>query len=362
MARLLPLALLAACVTSEPAPVGTLQAGIRFAMLPFRNLTADSDAATRLADDLRHLLEQRGASVAAGTELEDMLRARRIRYTDSLGVEAAREMARQMAADYLVLGSLLEYRSSPIPVIALAVRILDGETGARVHSDVVSLRGDDFVGLLGLGAITDEKVLAAEVTARIVTGLETWSQPDHGPFDRALLAGFKPPDPLLAYRREGSRPDELARVAVLPLTNRTSEPRAGDLLGEILTHQLFQAARIHVVERAELLRALVGEKVRSVDNLDPEVLQRVGRSLGVSHFVLGSVNLLREITLANGHSVPEIEATVRILDAESGQIVAAAGVRRRGDDYETVLGLGIVRDPVALATRLAHEITALVGA
>ena len=50
-----------------------------------------------------------------------------------------------------------------------------------------------------------------------------------------------------------------------------------------------------------------------------------------------------------------------LLDVERGQVVAAAGLRRKGDDYHRGLGLGIVRDAMELADRTAHELVAAVG-
>jgi hypothetical protein len=355
MHLLLGLLLLSAAVQGGERAAGQ----VVYASLPLRDLAGDLEAARRLQDRLQGQLERRGAAFAPGERLEAVMRARRIRYTDSLGKQDAAAVAEATGARFLITGALLGHASGPDPHAALAVRVLDLESGDRVQSAMVSLRGEDFRGAFGLGAIEDVLELEREVVTRVVDDFDASGRPVAPTVDRRSLRRARPSDPLGFHVDESFDPAFVERLVVMPLANGTRQVSAGVYFAEILSHELFRSGGAQVVELSELRNALNRARVRSLDTMDGEVLRRIGRDLGTRYFVLGRLETFTESTIVGTDRFPAVEASIRILDVETGRIAAAASVERRGDDYRTILGLGVVRDLLQLADRTAHELVAL---
>lgn len=356
---LLPLLLVARTAPGDELPVPR-RAQTRYAAFPLRNLTADPDAARELGALLRTALSARGAELVPAGELDGILQARRIRYTDSVGTETARAIAEGTGATHILLGTLLDHRRGPRPLASISLRVFDARDGRRARSALVSLRGEDFAGLLGLGAITESEDLAAEVLARLLAHFDASGAPLPAGRGPGTPPGAHPPAARSTFVREGFDAGALERIAILPLANRSRCPEASALFSEILAHVWFRSSGLQVVEQAELLAALVRERVRSMDDLGPERLRRIGSAVGTRHFVLGSVDRFADEVFVGSERYPEVEASLRILDAESGLIMAAAGLRRRGDEYHEILGFGRIHDAVTLAARVAGELIAAV--
>lgn len=358
MGRSLVILLTLLCASACRAPAAPEDrlspAGRRVAALPLRDLTADPTVGLELTRRLHGALAARGFRFVPGGDLDDLLRAHRIRQLDSLDAEARAQVAAGTGADRILMGTLLAFEATPEPVLSVAVRLLDAETGRRMRSSVVSLRGSDFAGLLALGGIVDVGELLDETVARLVDALASEQAAD----DAGVAAEHRAPS---AWCREHFHFQPGDRLVVLPLENRSDRPLAASLFTELLAHEVFLGARVQVVERSELLEALVAGDVRSIERVDAEVLTRVGRALGSRYVMLGSLDRFDEDVPVERERLPELEASVRVLDLETGRIMAAAATRRRGDDYHVLLGLGTVRDPVALADRVARELVEALG-
>jgi len=349
-------------VAQGSTPAAPIQAPVRapvYGVLPTHFLAGNPESAQYPMELLRTGLEARGARFVPPALLEDVLRANRIRQTDSISAKAARTIGEETEIRFLVASTLLSFASAPAPQLAIALHVVDVETGRRVLSSLVSLRGADFKGLLGLGEIVDEDVLALEVAARILEEFDSEGRP--APFEPEDLEDFLPADSLARFNHREFAPLELERVAVLPFINRTNRRNASRLFAEVLGHQWFRTAGIDVVEGSELRAALVRQRVRSLDLLDEELMRRVGEDLGVRYFLLGSVDRFETDSFRHGAFAPEVQASARLLDVSRSRIVAAGSVHRRGDDYHLVLGLGVVKDLTSLADRVGRELVALMG-
>ena len=352
---LFALSALPGCRSAQPA----VDAPPRYALLPLRNLTVDPDLPGLLAERLRQLLEARGAEFVPPDELERILAANRIRYVDTMGSSGAHAIAEQTGATHLVLGTLIGYEPSDPPRIALSLRVIECAQGHRVQSTVVSLIGDDFEGLLGLGAIQDPDALAWEVVARAADMFDERGAPRPLHPDQRALARYRPVQPLFVWVDPAFTLEPGARVAVLPFANRSTMPEAGLLFADLLAHAWMQSMGVESVETGELLDALARQRARSIDSLDSTQLGEVARSVGARYLVLGSIEHLElEVPTENGDSFPDLEVWLRLVDAEQGRFVAGVAQRRRGDEYHVALGLGSERDAVRLALRTARELLA----
>jgi TolB-like protein len=354
-----PVAARAAIEVPEPPALPAARrarTGALYAAFPPRNLTPEPGVGRQLLDGVQASLAARGASFVPTEDLELILRSEKIRYTDSVSVEAAKRIGETTGADHILLASVLVWELAPEPRIAVVLRVIDARTGQRVQSAAASLLGADFEGMLGLGAIETTQELEREILARV---LDVFAA-DGSPLDWSLADDADAPsDALSFYVREGFDPSALETVAVMPLSNRSDDPDAGLLFSDLLTHECFRSAGVNVVERSELLAAMYRERVRSVATVDLETLARIGHSVGTRYFVMGSVERFGDEVWVNREFFPVVEAMVRVVDVESGRIVIAGAVRRRGDHYHRGFGLGMVRDATSLALMTARELVAL---
>jgi TolB-like protein len=335
------------------------RAGTLYAAFPPRNLTPEAGVGRQLLEGVQASLSARGAGFVPVEDLEVILRSRRIRYTDSVSVEAAKAIGESTGADHILLASVMVWDLHPAPRIAVVLRVIDTRTGLRVQSAAASLLGEDFEGLLGLGAIETTQELEREVLARVLDVFDADGSPLAWSASEDVDA---PSDALSFYVRPGFDPSALERVAVMPLSNRSNDPAAGLRFSDLLTHEWFRSAGVDVVERSELLAAMYRERVRSVGTVDLDTLARIGRSVGTRYFVMGSVERYGDEVWVNQEFFPLVEATARVVDVDSGQTVVAAAVQRRGDHYHRGFGLGMVRDPTSLALKTARELIALLMA
>lgn len=160
--------------TRELAPPAAVEAvparsvPVGYAVLPLRSLGADAEGARGLQERLCKALGARGAVFVGERALDVVLRDLRVRYTDSLSVADARAVREATGASFALAGVVFEFVRGKEPRLALCVRVIDLASGERVQSAFVSLRGQDFRGLLGLGAIEDVDELVERAVARVL--------------------------------------------------------------------------------------------------------------------------------------------------------------------------------------------------
>ena len=340
-----------------PMPAGR---GAHYALLPLRNFTGDVSAPSAVVVRLRSELERRGAEFVPAEELEALLRERRIRYTDSMAAMDAQAIGAATGAQYVIAGALLDYMPGSDPRVAVALRALDTSSGRRVVSRVVSLRGADFEGLLGLGRIESIEPLLDEAAAILLDEFDDGGAPIRTA-SRERREHAAPPSGGHGFLADEFDPAAAGRLVVLPLEDRSGRSQASVYFAEFLGDAWFRSTGAQVVETSEVRRALISRKQRSMQVLDLANMADIGSALDVRYFVLGSIERWGNEVFADGELFPEVEVSLRLVDVTTGRMVGAAGVRRRGDHYQTVLGLGGVHDPLELARRTAAEIVAALG-
>lgn len=324
-----------------PQPCAAAHAAPLYALLPLRNQSGDAQAPAELAQLLREQLGARGASFVPQEALEQLLEAQRVRYTDSLSVAELAAVRAELGASHVLVGTLFDFERGLEPRVAASLRVLDTASGRRVRSALASLRGADFRGWLGLGAIESIEPLERLCVQRLLE-----------PFDEAGAPRMRAAD-------EGA---PAQRIAVLPFVNRSTRASAGANLAEILSHEWFEQCGIDIVEPSELRAALVRARIRTLLETDAQTLASVGRALGVECLALGSVDRLGEDELVHGQRYPSLDLALRIVDARTGLIRRSLSLQRCGAEDETVLGLGAVHDPLELASRGMRRLASELGA
>ncbi len=150
-----------------------------------------------------------------------------------------------------------------------------------------------------------------------------------------------------------------AELAILPFDNLSDDQGAARSMENLVLIAFLNHSPIKIIDPGQVTSALLEERIRLATSIPKETLRRLGERLGVDFFLLGVVHeyRLQRVTGAAGSGeVPVVSLTLRMLDAASGDIVWASSAARRGNDDETVFGIGRIDSLERLAQVTVGEI------
>ncbi len=133
----------------------------------------------------------------------------------------------------------------------------------------------------------------------------------------------------------------LNRIAVFPLENLSELPEAASRMTNILTSELYNAQIVNVVEPGEVQQFILRSRIRKPTQLDVNTIRDASRQLNADGIIFGSVNEYEMISTELG-MLPAISITLRLVDANSGEIVWAMTHSLQGDFKEKAFGIGRV--------------------
>ncbi len=266
----------------------------RIVILPFENLSNNPEAPRIILELIKARLENGSRiTIVSPEEVEEFLVKRRIRYTGGVTRLNIREMGKLLQADAVLAGSILLYtgwetgnadqaQDSSTVSVGLAARLINTRDGEILWADVVSYAGNDFAGLLDIGAITS----ADELSRRAVTE-----------FFKDLDNGF-------TERNISLPPFEVAEVYSL-----NPSARAGEAIG-------IKVKILPIKEEAATVRAVLADQdialVREEDNIYEGVL-RVPEEEGVHTFDIIAVDKSRKEYVAGAAGKIVVDNTAPVL-------------------------------------------------
>ena len=130
-------------------------------------------------------------------------------------------------------------------------------------------------------------------------------------------------------------------LAVMPLVNLSQHQNAPDVVLNAVVVELLGIDRFAVVDPGEVHEVVLEKRLRLTDRLPLEMLQEIQTALGTRYVMEGTVNAFGMID-DGGVTYPSVSVTLRIVRCADGRIVWAGSHARRGDDTESVFGLGRV--------------------
>jgi TolB-like protein len=145
------------------------------------------------------------------------------------------------------------------------------------------------------------------------------------------------------------------RIAILPFTNLTDSPGAGDKLSNLLLVEVLKSGKLKVVEPGVVEYFLSKERIRLLDRLSPENVKKIGTELHVRYVLVGTVLEYRLIR-SGKYDVPYISLSIRMIDTGTGEIVFAASHALSGRDSETLFGIGRITSLEKLSKMVAKEL------
>lgn len=152
---------------------------------------------------------------------------------------------------------------------------------------------------------------------------------------------------------------EGVKMAILSFDNLSKTQGAGKSMENMVLTEFLKNSPVRIIDPGEVAAALSEERVRLATSIPKETVQALGKKLGVDLFMVGVVHEY-EMQMASGAGgsgqVPFIAITLRIIDANTGDIVWAINAARSGSDRETVFGIGKIQSLNTLADDIAKQI------
>ena len=145
-------------------------------------------------------------------------------------------------------------------------------------------------------------------------------------------------------------------IAILPPVNLTSHERAAGLVADALLDSMLTTGEFSVVDPGRVESVVLKHRLRLTDRLPLDVLRRIAADLDIDCVLVGSVNEFR--TVSDGQrSVPCIGISMRIVSCNDGHVMWACTHSRRGDDDETLFGVGRIKSIEQLCEKTGYEMT-----
>lgn len=323
-------------------------AGRKLVLLPAGNLSGQAGASAEVENLLARAMAGRGWSVARGDAVERLLEDQRIRYFDSLDSAVREKLLSESGADAILTSTVYTYNGGRHPAVALEAKLF-GRGGEPSWGNVVGITAKDTEGIFQMGRIDSRDALAVRAVRDLLAGFPGEGTAPKKSAERGKPWGGKEPATFVSRDFGGERP----RIAVLPLQNLTEARAAAAVLGEILPLRLSD--RFDVIEAADVRRALVDARIRSLRGLEPAALRALGKQLRTSLFLEGTVYRYRDIIPGNMDGNPELEVQLTLTDVDREKVVWTAAQTRKGTDYRRLLQLGAISNVVTLADQLFSE-------
>jgi len=149
------------------------------------------------------------------------------------------------------------------------------------------------------------------------------------------------------------------RIAILPFTNMTQSPGAGEKFANLLLVEVLKTGKLSVVDPGRVEDLLSRERIRLLDKLPPEQVKKLREKLQVNYVIVGTI-LEYKVVTGGKFDIPYLSVTLRMIDTESGEIVLATSRSASGREWEKVFGLGRIYSIEKLAKRLAGELARVI--
>jgi TolB-like protein len=141
------------------------------------------------------------------------------------------------------------------------------------------------------------------------------------------------------YIRSSTDFSKLTKIAIIPFENVSGQPDADKRVTNIFLTSLYSSGLFDVVDMGEVEKSLIEERVRSLSDMNYQIIRNVANRLHVQALVLGTVEEYQMVRTGTDE-VPVVSISARIVDAASGEILWVMSHSRAGSDREKLFGMG----------------------
>jgi len=113
---------------------------------------------------------------------------------------------------------------------------------------------------------------------------------------------------------------QVKKVAVLPFSNDSKEPAAGENIKRMVIVELLSMGYVDIVEPGQTIRALSELNLLGSPFYSKEDIRKLGQNLGVPVVLLGALSVY-ERSIVSNVSIPEINISMWAVETESGTVI-----------------------------------------
>jgi TolB-like protein len=321
-------------------------------LLPLDNISGAKGASELVRQELVAGLARNGWSVIENEAIEQVLERHRVRYMDSITDDVRSGLTSATGASALMLVSILTFRGGESAVVTLSARLIAAD-GSLLWSNIDGAHADQTEPLFGGPNRRGPSDVAREAVAELTRNLP---RPGDAAKTTAIAgSGLRRRDPVSFVARELVA-DRKPRICVLPFDSNSEVPEAALVLANAFAVRLAAAGNFDVVEPADVRAASVKANIGSFRSLGSPDLARLGKAVGTSLFLRGTISKYVDTPARYGTSPPEIELDLFLVDVDAGSVLWSASHARSGADYVGLLLLGGIVDGATLADRAVCEL------
>lgn len=148
-----------------------------------------------------------------------------------------------------------------------------------------------------------------------------------------------------------SIPADVKRVVLLPITNYTENPKAGNIITEAIKKELL--GKGYFVVDADLVEDFLAKRrIRDTNVVSRLTAREMGKVLGADAVLVGSADLFS----SEGDNEVTVGVTARLVCTMDGGILWAEHLSSSGLDYEGLLGLGAIKSIDTLTSMVTKSL------
>jgi len=287
----------------------------RIALLPFDNFSGNYEALDKIMPLILNQLQYRDYDVIDYEEVEAYLCERSIRQVSSVSREVAIELRKNKMVNTVIAGSVLTFSTDGNPKIGILARRLDLKTGHIIWSDFVSITGEDYTRVLGLGTIKSIDMLIPNALNKLFADFGNRSP------EKDSKAKYK--------------------IAVLPLRNESKHRHAGMIITHLFQNELANNPMFDPVDYGDVKKTIVNLRVRKKGEVDYNNLQALSKLLGVDVVLTGTVEEYQ--SGRDYSSSPRVTISARLLDSRRSRILWYDNLQLDGEENIIALDWGRLR-------------------
>lgn len=292
----------------------------KIVLFPFDNFTDNKNAVINVMPDLKSLLERKGYEVLDWDSVEGFLCEQRVRATGYVSRDLALKIKDEFAANAILVGSVVLFRSGGDPGLGLSARLIDTSSGAILWADYASATGYDFAGILELGRIRTMYKLIPRVVQELFASFST--EPPYKEIESAY------------------------KIAVMPFKNTTAFRNGGMIVTYMFLDELLKNRKFVPVEYGGIRKTMIEKRIRYKGELNFKNIKALKETLGVDSILVGTVERY------SAGSIPGVAVTARLLDAGKNRILWYKRQQLDGDEGIIVFDWGKLRT----ADKVAHKV------
>ncbi|MDL2123311.1 MAG: hypothetical protein LWX51_09530 [Deltaproteobacteria bacterium] len=149
---------------------------------------------------------------------------------------------------------------------------------------------------------------------------------------------------------------KIKRVAVLPFYNRSTTMAADGIVTKAFIGELYDSGKFEIEFPGNVKKFIVRERIIIRKGIGSDHIKLIGERLNVDAVIIGCVEKYESEGKIQDVQIPVISVNARMIHADSCSILWIGQNYRRGDDYETIFGIGRIRSLSTLSRELVKEL------